>query len=639
MKWLKSNLVCLLFAVFYSQVSKGQEVIWPSYIVGTASASIMIKSNSCEDSIITELNTVPLVFRKTNKSGFFSASSNEILKEHNVLIFTHNKKEYVSRAKIKKIPSWLSIVPPLLTILLALIFKEVVSALSLGVMSGAMIIAFYTGTVKDIFLSTVNWVPEFVLKGLAPSGFFSFGADYSNLSVIVFSLLIGGMVSIISNNGGMMALVKRMARFASTPISAQMTTFFTGILIFFDDYANTLLVGKTMRPLTDKMKISREKLAYIVDSTAAPVAALAFITTWIGAELSYIESGIKNLNNYSLQDSPYLIFLDSLQFAFYPLFTLAFISILIYKNRDFGPMYAIENKSRTTKLEANNSLTTINDIDQVETSKEKKRNAVIPIFLIVLGTFAGLIITGYSAEIWQGSDTFFKKMSATIGQSDSFISLIWASMLGIIASIILTLWYRIEKLETIMSWLLDGFKQMLPAMVILCLAWGLKQVTEALLTAEYLSSWLSETLRPEALPTLVFVLAALVSFSTGSSWATMAILFPIIIGLSWQSGNAYGLDSNSSYQIMINCIACVLSGSVMGDHCSPISDTTIMSSMSCDCNHLSHVKTQAPYAMVVGLVSIVLGTLPSSFGVPFYLTFPLGIFIIYLVISLFGQKH
>ncbi|MEL7121605.1 MAG: Na+/H+ antiporter NhaC family protein, partial [Bacteroidota bacterium] len=242
--------------------------------------------------------------------------------------------------RLKHIPLWLSILPPLIAIVLALIFKEVILSLFVGTWMGAFIAGGMRFDSIYYFLQSImNVIDTYILNALNDSG---------HLSVIIFSLLIGGMVGIISRNGGMAGIVVRLSKYAKTAQSAQLVTWILGVAIFFDDYANTLIVGNTIRSVTDKYKVSREKLAYIVDSTAAPVAAVAFITTWIGAELGYIDDGIKLLTNFDLNVTPYAIFISSLKYSFYPLFTLCFILLLIYFQKDYGPMHKAELRARTT---------------------------------------------------------------------------------------------------------------------------------------------------------------------------------------------------------------------------------------------------------------------------------------------------
>lgn len=548
---------------------------------------------------------------------------------------TINYQDFEYQTHINPIPLWFSIIPPLVAILFALIFKEVYSALFIGILIGTTTIYahqgadFFSALFKGIFA-----IPDtYVLDSLG---------NEEHLSIILFSMLIGGMVGIITKNGGMKGVVNILSKYAKSARSGQFVTWLLGMAIFFDDYANTLVVGNTMRPVTDRLKISREKLAYIVDSTAAPIAAIAFVTTWIGAELSYIQDGI---NTLGLNQSPYNVFINSLAYSFYPIFALLFILMLTYKGRDFGPMFRAEKRARTGKVMPNeeiqnNGNTQNSDIEIPEHIKPKAFNAVIPVAIVIFGTFIGLLYTGWDPEIWGNTDmAFSKKLSVIIGNSDSFKALLWSSILGVIVALLLTVIQKLLNLEKTINTLIDGFKTMLTAIIILVLAWSLALLTKHLHTADFISqSLVSINLAPFLVPALTFILAALVAFSTGSSWGTMAILYPLILPASWLIAKEAGLEHAMSLSIFYNVVSCVLAGSVLGDHCSPISDTTILSSLASSCNHIEHVRTQLPYAITVGGVAVGVGTIPSAYGIPGYITFPSGLLLLFLIVHLFGKK-
>lgn len=542
----------------------------------------------------------------------------------------HLSVDKYGQNRLRSIPLWLSIVPPLIAILLALIFREVIISLFIGVWSGAFIAGGMRLESIGYYLTSLwSVVEKYVVTALTDSG---------HMSVIIFSLLIGGMVAVISRNGGMAGIVKGLSRYARSDRSSQFVTWFLGVAIFFDDYANTLIVGNTMRPVTDKFKISREKLAYIVDSTAAPVAAVAFITTWIGAELGYIGDGIAELDGFS-GGTPYSIFLDSLKYSFYPVLTLSFILLVIYLRRDFGPMYHAEKRARTTgqvsrRVGSLEGEATIEDLEPVKGAPLRWYNAFIPVALVILMTIFGLLVTGFEStyhslqdmgmqvssmrwgDVWSAmpGSSGFVKLGTLIGNSDSYVALLWASTSGVIAAILLTLGSRIMPLADTMNTLVTGFKTMLPALIILTLAWSLALTTDELHTAEYLSNSLKNALSPYWLPVIIFVMAAFISFSTGSSWSTMAILYPIAIPTTWVICQEQGIDPDHSMELLLNVIAVTLAASVLGDHCSPISDTTILSSLASDCNHIDHVRTQLPYALLVGTFSAVCGGLATMMG-------------------------
>lgn len=547
-----------------------------------------------------------------------------------------SNKSLVEKVKINVIPLWLSILPPLLAILMALLLKEVISSLFIGIFSGTLIIHIYNDGITGIITAFLTAFDKYIINSLN---------NKDHLSVIIFSMMIGGTVTIISKNGGMQGVVNKISRFANNAKNGQLVTWFLGVLIFFDDYANTLIVGNTMRPVTDRLKISREKLSYLVDSTAAPIAAIAFVTTWIGAELGYIADSIDTIPD--LNENAYTIFISSLQFAFYPIFTLVFMLMLIIMNRDFGPMLKAENRSRTTGLVSADGNDNIESVAEEVKSLEIKEglmpnwiNAALPIFLIISVTMFGLVYTGWDDAVWHNAELgFIKKISTIIGQSNSYQSLIWGSGIGLASALLISFFKKLLSVSEGMHAMMNGFKTMLSAIMILLLAWTLASIAEDLHTADFITqSMLQLNLNPILIPAITFILAAIVAFSTGSSWGTMAILYPLMLPASWMLSKEAGLNFEESLAIFHNVTSCVLAGAVLGDHCSPISDTTILSSLASSCNHLDHVKTQMPYALTVGAVAVFIGTLPSAMGLPPIVAFLLGFLVLWGIVKFFGKK-
>ncbi|PIY32973.1 MAG: sodium:proton antiporter, partial [Bacteroidetes bacterium CG_4_10_14_3_um_filter_42_6] len=335
-------------------------------------------------------------------------------------------------------------------------------------------------------------------------------------------MIIAATVSVITKNGGMKGVVNQLSRFVTGPRSASFITWLLGIMIFFDDYANTLVVGNTMRPLTDKMKVSREKLAYLIDSTAAPVASIAFVTTWIGAELSYIQDGINQLN---LDESAYGVFFHSLAYSFYPVFTLIFILIIIWKDVDYGPMLKAERRARGTSEEQGDytideqfNKDMQEEIQAKPGIKSRSFNAIIPVLVIIIGTLSGLFYTGYRDEVWHNASLgFIDKLSETMGGADSYLALLWASSGSLMMALLLSFGQRILTIKESMESIIQGFKTMLPAVMILTLAWSIALITKHMHTADFISQSLIEaSVSPFLLPLLTFIIAALISFSTGS---------------------------------------------------------------------------------------------------------------------------
>lgn len=626
--------VCSLFALLCSLTT------WATaWEAGFSLAAPAVVNRPIELKInpLTEFDSITLSSGE-NSLSIYSTNENRIIigpiiqkGSETILIKTYtNGKVRLEKLKPDLMPAWLSIMPPLLAILFAIVFKEVISSLFIGILSGVFLHIHYMFPEKNLLSGFFLSITDYLIPSIA---------DPDHMSVIVFSMLIGGTVAVISRNGGMVGMVKHISRYAKTPRSAQMVTWVLGIVIFFDDYANTLVVGNTMRPVTDKLKVSREKLAYIVDATAAPVASVAFVTTWIGAQLGYIQDGIDTIDG--LNASPYSVFIESLKYAFYPFFTLVFMWFLIRSKKDFGPMLQAERKSRKSahvnqKVIHNEE---IQALDPDEHAPKRAFNAVIPILVLIFGTMACLWITGFSESIWSDPEkSFWTKVSGIIGNADSYKSLLWSSTAALSVSILLSVSQRILKLQESMTTVLRGFGFMMNAIIILCLAWTLSLLTDHLETAQFITSFLQTMdANPIWFPAITFILAALVSFSTGSSWSTMAILYPMLLPAMWLLCIEQGFEHQLTLDLFFNVVSCVLAGSVLGDHCSPISDTTILSSLSTSCNHLSHVRTQMPYALTVGGISILVGTIPAAFGISTWFLYPLGFLAIYLIIRIFGR--
>lgn len=518
---------------------------------------------------------------------------------------------------IRVIPAWLSIFPPLLAIFLALVLRQVIVSLSLGIFSGAFI---YYGF--DPITALLRFADTLMINVLI---------DKDHMFIIVFTLLIGGVVGVISANGGTTGLAMQITKLAKTPRSGMLSSWLLGIMIFFDDYANSLIIGNMMRPITDKLKISREKLAYIVDSTAAPIASIVIISTWVGYEVGLIADG---LNSIGSSQNAYDVFISSIPYNFYPIAAIFFVFLNAVMERDFGPMLSFEKRARKSEmvydLETNESISTI------EPAKSKWYNGAVPILVILFGTIIGLWVTGIANLNADGITDY--SVRNIISNSDSFSALLWASFIASIIAIVMTVAQRIMSLEkTVDAWQ-KGVQSMLVAVIILVFAWAISAVTNDLRTADYIISLLSDSLDPRLLPAFVFVICAAIGFATGTSWGTMAIVMPIVIPLTYSIANSFGLESESLQIIMYGVISSVLAGSVFGDHCSPIADTTILSSLASKCNHIDHVKSQLPYAILVGVFSLVLGSIPAAYGVNPFISIALIFIALYLFLKFYGKK-
>jgi len=496
---------------------------------------------------------------------------------------------------------WISILPPLVAIGLALLLRQVLPALLTGVWIGAWALTGFSPT--GMLSALARTADTYVLNAVA---------EPDHAAVMVFTLLVGGTVGVISRNGGMLGIVERVAAFADNARRAMASTAILGLTIFFDDYANTLVVGNTMRPITDQARISREKLAYLVDSTAAPVACIALVTTWVGYEVGLVRDALATLPELDL--NAYLVFLNSIAYSFYPLLALTLVFAVIATGRDFGPMLAAERRARATGKvapETSAAATMADDMHDVapdDGTPCRARNALIPIGVLIGGVVGGMFVTGDGESLRE-----------IVGSADPYKSLIWGSLFGSLVAIALSVAGRLLSLEQAVSAWFSGARSMLYATLILILAWSLSAITGELDTAGFLVSLLGDTLHPGLLPALVFVIAAATAFATGSSWGAMGILLPLMVPLAWALMLANGMADPSHLGILYGTVAAVLGGAVWGDHCSPISDTTILSSMASQCDHIEHVRTQLPYALLAGGTALLVGALPAGFGVPWWL--------------------
>jgi len=523
--------------------------------------------------------------------------------------------ETLARTRVRAIPGWMSVLPPLIAILVALLTRNVVPALFVGIWFGAFALNGFSFT--GAFTGLLDSFAVFVLGAVVDEG---------HASILLFSFMIGGMVGVISENGGTRGLVRIIERLANSARAAQASTGLLGLLVFFDDYANTLVVGNTMRHVTDRFRVSREKLAYIVDSTAAPVSCVAFVTTWIGFEVGLIGDTTKSLEGFT--EGAYSVFLNSLPYSFYPWLAMLFVFVVALSGRDFGPMLRAERRARESgilwgegaRIETDDSAAP----DHQDDRPERALNAVIPVLVLVVGVLVGLLVTGSD-----GSGT--QTLRQIIGDADSYKALMWASLLAVIAAVALTVAQRLMSLRDTMDAWYRGVKSMGFAMVILILAWSLSAVSDQIGTAPYLVSVLGESLPAGVVPASVFVIAAAVAFATGTSWGAMGILIPLVVPLAWAVLGRDGQVAPGEMHVLYSTVACTLAGAVWGDHCSPISDTTILSSMASGCDHIDHVRTQIPYALLVGGAGLLLGTLPTGFGLPWWIAMGLAIVSVVLV--------
>lgn len=515
------------------------------------------------------------------------------------------------------IGSWISILPPLVAIGIALAFRQVLFALFLGIWMGAYLIGDLT--FAGIFNSFFDALSGFIVPGVS---------DPDRMSIVVFSILIGGMVGVITDNGGTRGVIKAITKFVRTKVQGMVVTSLMGFIVFFDDYANTMVVGNTMRPLTDKLRISRAKLAYLVDATAAPVATVALVSTWIGAMVGFIATAQAEMPDFN--EAAYSVFINSLPYNFYAFFTILFVILIAYSGRDFGTMLkariTLYKAKHDSKLDKYNLYKEKIEEDEEKKSESHWANAAIPILTLVFGTIIGLFVTGEGDSI-QG----------IIETANSYNALLWGSLASVVVAIAMTLSQKLLNVEKTLEGMMNGMHVMFDGVLILVFAWALSDVTVALGTADYLVSVFGETLNPYWMPAIVLVLSALTAFATGSSWGTMGILMPLVVPLGWEIGNSMGIPTEMTLEVIYASVSAVLAGSVWGDHCSPISDTTILSSIATQCDHVEHVNTQLPYAMVVGGISILAMISALVLNVSVWIIYPVGVAVIIAIIYKFGK--
>ncbi|MBQ2832065.1 Na+/H+ antiporter NhaC family protein [Methanobrevibacter sp.] len=527
----------------------------------------------------------------------------------------------------------LTLLPPLVAIGLAFITKETVVSLFIGVFVGEFMLCVSD---MNIISTAIN---AFLQMG---SHIIGCMADPWNAGIILQCLLIGGIIQLVTKMGGAKALADAFAKRADTPRKAQLFTWILGLCVFFDDYANSLIVGPIMRPVMDKLKVSREKLAFVVDATAAPVAGIAIISTWIGLEISLIAAGFESIGVTNV--TGFGIFLQTIPYRFYNIFILIFIVISALTLYEFGPMKKAEQKARARKEDEEIVVPEAPGFDEVkpvEGIKLSVWNAIIPIGTLIIGALIAFYWSGYTTilggedqaliTLMQTSPLSFDGIFQALSQSDASIALFQAALLASIVAIVMAVGQKILKLEEAITEWVGGMKTIVITGVILLLAWSLGTVIGEVGTADYLVSVLTDTIPAFIVPTLIFLLGAVISFATGTSYGTMGILMPLAIPLAWSI-------SSGDMNFTIVCTSGVLTGAIFGDHCSPISDTTILSSMGTSCNHIDHVQTQIYYAIFVACVTIFIGYIPAGLGVAWYITIPIGIVVLFVGLRLLGEK-
>lgn len=495
--------------------------------------------------------------------------------------------------------SFWALVPPIIAIALALITKEVYSSLFIGILAGALLYSGFNfeGTITHVF----------------QDGIISVLSDSWNVGILIFLVILGTMVSLMNKAGGSAAFGRWASTKIKSRVGAQLATIALGVLIFIDDYFNCLTVGSVMRPVTDKHQVSRAKLAYLIDATAAPVCIIAPISSWAAAVSGFVE-GEDGLS----------LFINAIPFNFYALLTIVMMVGLVLMKADFGPMGVHERNAMKGDLYTTPDRPYEGTGSEQISSKGKVIDLLLPIITLIICCVIGMLYTG---GFFSGAGF----VEAFAG-SDASVGLVLGSFFALVITLVFYMVRRVMSFNDCMGCIPEGFKAMVPAILILTFAWSLKAMTDSLGAAEYVAG----VVRASAggfmnfLPAIIFLIACGLAFATGTSWGTFGILIPIVVAAFQQS----------SYQMMIISISACMAGAVCGDHCSPISDTTIMASAGAQCNHVNHVSTQLPYAMLVALISFVT-YIVAGFTKSALISLPFGIILTLAVLFLFRllAKH
>ncbi|MFC1852982.1 Na+/H+ antiporter NhaC family protein [candidate division CSSED10-310 bacterium] len=502
--------------------------------------------------------------------------------------------------------SWISIIPPLMAVTFALVLRNLYISFLVAILCGG-----FLTTVPAQPLSGLAWLQgglhgmHFIVSSLL---------DSTNIQIMVFVILVMSMISVLMQAGGLQGIIDKLERFARSKKSAQFVTVLMGLAIFIDDYANTMIVGSSMRPVTDRFRISREKFAFLVDATSAPIAGIAVISTWIGYEVSLFSQVGTSLH---IQMDGYAMFFDALSYRFYCFMMIIFVLINVLSGQDYGPMRRAErntlkgNQHDTPQLRPQDTLLSEQSKPDPKT-RIRASTALLPLGGLFLFLLSGLWIDGGGNALWAQGFLVILNPSAwrevmSKGENNILI-LALAAGFGLVLAMVCARFLAKLAFSDIIKSVWVGCQRCMVPLSILVLAWSLKAACDSLHTGQFLAQAVGNVVSPLWFPALLFIVAGLTSFATGTSWGTMAILIPTAIPIAFNlDGDIYGLVTMMS-------LGAVLDGAIFGDHCSPISDTTIMSSIFSSCDHINHVKTQLPYSVTVALLAVLCGYLPAAWG-------------------------
>ncbi|MEQ8846436.1 Na+/H+ antiporter NhaC family protein [Botrimarina sp.] len=543
----------------------------------------------------------------------------------------------------------LSLAPPVIAVVLAIITRRILFSVLVGLFGGALLTTGGDPVEAVVDLFEVHLWSTFIEPG--------------KLRLFSFTMAMGAMVGLLHAAGGMQGLVQLMTPLARGPRSAQLTGWVLGLVVFFDDYANTLLLGGALRPVFDRLRMSREKLAYLVDSTAAPVAGLAIVSTWVAVEISYIQEGLDNLPGQPLGEggaSAFGLFVACLPYRFYVIQALLFVPLVALIGRDFGPMHAAEERARREPPVS----TEAHDDDAALPQPTHWSNAVVPL-VATLATVTALLWVSGQASLPAGYDSGGSTLALlrdVFGSADSGMALMYGGLVGLGVAVAMVRARNLLPPEETTAALVRGVVVVLPAVAILWFAGAMSRMTgnrdvdgaptttpyeysdTRLYTGEYLSQQLlgADGDAPSAalkavLPTGVFLLSAVVAFCTGTSFGTMGLVVPMVVPIAYAAA-ADGVGDPTAAPLFLASLGGVLAGAIFGDHCSPISDTTVLSSTASGCDHISHVRTQLPYALAVAGVVVLLGTAPLALKISVWVLLPLQTAALAALLLIAGRK-
>jgi Na+/H+ antiporter NhaC len=501
----------------------------------------------------------------------------------------------------------LSLVPPLLAIALAIVTRRAMLSLFLGIWVGGII---FTGSVG------VARMFEWIVSSIGESTF--------NAKILVFTLLLGAGIALIWRLGGALAIARFATRRVDSHRRIGVTTWLLGLLWNFDDYANNAIVGSSTKDIADEMRMSREKLAYILDSTAAPVATIG-ISSWVAFEIGLIANQYQELGIAEQTPSAAATFVQSIPFNMYSLLAIAMVGIIVLSQRDFGEMLDAENRAqRTGKVVRDGAqpLQSIKqDLGEPKTDEAPLRTFLLPVLALVLVVVGGAAAMGYAPG---------RTPVEMINNTNIATALVWGSFVMVATAIVLGLLEGVMSLDEAMDTVIDGFGTMLTAVSILVLAWSLGSVATALGTGAYVTSYATGIVSPAVLPVVIFFTSGFIAFAIGTSWGTMSIMTPIVIPLAWNIGG-------SSPQLVAVAVGAMFSGAIFGDNCSPISDTTVLASTFAGSDHIDHVRTQMYYAVTVLLATAVMYLLYGLTGLSPLLLLPAAVLVLIGLVYTFSE--